>query len=300
VSSLEVTVNKFVKAHGLGNDYIVLNEGNLSFRLTPEAVRLLCHRHYGIGSDGLLVFAGSRTPPFGLRIFNPDGSEAEKSGNGIRIFAKYLFEHGYTRESAFYIETKGGLVRVELEIEGDRVAGVTVEMGRATFRSAEIPVTGEDREVVNEELNLSGQRLQFTAVSVGNPHCVILVDHLDPEQIRRLGPEIEHHPLFPQRTNVQFVKVGSRSRVAMLIWERGAGYTLASGSSACAVAATCRRLDLIDTQVTIQMPGGDLSVAIQPNWELTMRGPVSEVYAGILSADLVAEIHSTRPDHFVS
>jgi diaminopimelate epimerase len=288
-------VNRFVKAHGLGNDYIVLNEGNLSFRLTPEVVRLLCHRHYGIGSDGLLVLAGSRTPPFGLRIFNPDGSEAEKSGNGIRIFAKYLFEHGYTRDRVFYIETKGGPVRVELETEGDRVSGVTVEMGRATFRSADIPVTGEDREVVNEELNLGENLLRFTAVSVGNPHCVIFVDHLDPQEVRRLGPQIEHHPLFPHRTNVQFVKVGSRDRVAVLIWERGAGYTLASGSSACAVAAACRRLDLIDTPVTIQMPGGDLYVAIKPDLEITMRGPVSEVYAATLSADLVQEIHNTRP-----
>jgi diaminopimelate epimerase len=233
--------------------------------------------------------------PFGLRIFNPDGSEAEKSGNGIRIFAKYLFEHGYTRDRVFYIETKGGPVRVELETEGDRVSGVTVEMGRATFRSADIPVTGEDREVVNEELNLGENLLRFTAVSVGNPHCVIFVDHLDPQEVRRLGPQIEHHPLFPHRTNVQFVKVGSRDRVAVLIWERGAGYTLASGSSACAVAAACRRLDLIDTPVTIQMPGGDLYVAIKPDLEITMRGPVSEVYAATLSADLVQEIHNTRP-----
>jgi diaminopimelate epimerase len=284
-----------VKAHGLGNDYIVLNEGDLSFRLTPEVVRLLCHRHYGVGADGILLFVGSRIPPFGLRIFNPDGSEAEKSGNGIRIFAKYLFEHGYTRDKAFYIETKGGLVRVELKAEGDRVTLVTVEMGRASFRSSEIPVTGQDREVVNEELSLSEERLRFTAVSVGNPHCVILVDHPDPDEIRRLGPQVEHHPMFPQRTHVQFVKVRSRDRVAMLIWERGAGYTLASGSSACAVAAACRRLDLVDDQVTIQMPGGELAITIRPGWEITMQGPVSEVYTGTLSADLIKDIGKTRP-----
>ncbi len=288
-------MNRFVKAHGLGNDYIVLTEGDLSFQLTPEAIRLLCHRHYGIGSDGLLVFGGSRTPPFTLRIFNPDGSEAEKSGNGIRIFAKYVYEHGYTPEKTFYIQTKGGLVRAELETEGDRVTLVTVEMGRASFRSAAIPVAGQNREVVNEELSLEAARFRFTGVSVGNPHCVILVDHLDPEEIRQFGPEIEHHPLFPNRTNVQFVKVGSRDRLAMLIWERGAGYTLASGSSACAVAAACRRLGLADPEVTIQMPGGDLSVTIGPDWELTMRGPVSEIYTGTLSADLVQEIHNTKP-----
>lgn len=288
-------MNEFVKSHGLGNDYIVVNEGDLDFRLTPEAVRLLCHRHYGVGSDGILVLAGPRTAPFPLRIFNPDGSEAEKSGNGIRIFAKYLLEHGYTSEHAFYIETKGGIVRVELEIEGDRVTHATVEMGRASFRSRDIPVTGEEREVVNEELDVNGDIVQFTAVSVGNPHCVITVDQLDVEEVRRLGPQIEHHPLFPQRTNVQFIKVGSRDRVAILVWERGAGYTLASGSSACAVAAACRRLGLVDDQVTIQMPGGELAITIRPDWELVMKGPVSEVYTGTLSPDLVREIQKIRP-----
>ncbi|MFQ5961183.1 MAG: diaminopimelate epimerase, partial [Candidatus Methylomirabilales bacterium] len=257
---------------------------------------LICHRHYGIGSDGILLLVDPRTAPFGLRIFNPDGSEAEKSGNGIRIFAKYLFEQSYTREKSFYVETKGGLVRAEVELEGDRVTHVTVEMGRASFRSSDIPIAGEEREVVNEELRLEGDRLPFTAVSVGNPHCVILVDSLEPEALRQLGPQIEHHASFPQRTNVQFAKAGSRDRVAILIWERGAGYTLASGTSACAVAAVCHRLGLVDDQVTIQMPGGDLAVTIHPDWELTMRGPVSEVYTGSFSPDLVEEIKKARAE----
>lgn len=288
-------MTRFVKSHGLGNDYIVLNEADLDFRITPEAVRLLCHRHYGVGSDGILLLAGPQTAPFVLRIFNPDGTEAEKSGNGLRIFAKYLFEHGYTHEKTFYIETKGGLVRVTLEGDRDRVTTVTVEMGRASFRSHDIPVTGEEREVVNEELRVDGARFQFTAVSIGNPHCVIPVDHLEPEEVRRLGPQIEHHPVFPNRTNVQFAKVRSRDRVTILIWERGAGYTLASGSSACAVAAACRRLGLTDDRVTIQMPGGDLDITIRPEWEITLRGPVSEVYTGTLSADLIEEIRKVSP-----
>jgi len=290
-----MAVTRFVKSHGLGNDYIVLNEADLGFRITPEAVRLLCHRHYGVGSDGVLFLAGPQTAPFVLRIFNPDGTEAEKSGNGIRIFAKYLFEHGYTHEKTFYIETKGGLVRVNLEGDRDRVTTVTVEMGRASFRSDDIPVTGEEREVVNEELRVDGEHFRFTAVSMGNPHCVIPVDRLNPEEVRRLGPQIEHHPVFPHRTNVQFAKVRSRDRVAILIWERGAGYTLASGSSACAVAAACRRLGLTDDRVAIQMPGGDLDITIQPEWEITLRGPVSEVYTGTLSADLIEEIKKASP-----
>ncbi|MFQ5990302.1 MAG: diaminopimelate epimerase [Candidatus Methylomirabilales bacterium] len=280
----------FVKAHGLGNDYIIFNEADLGFRLTPEVIRLVCRRHYGVGSDGILLLVQSRAAPFGVRVFNPDGSEAEKSGNGLRIFAKYLFEYGYTRERAFSIETKGGIVRVEMEGKGDRVESVTVEMGRASFFSPEIPIAGEEREVISEEIQVGEDCFRFTGVSVGNPHCVILVDHLDPEEARRLGPQIEHHSLFPQRINVQFAKVGSRDRVAILIWERGAGYTLGSGSSACAVAAACRRHGLVDSDVTIQMPGGDLAISVQPDWHLTMRGPVSEVYTGTLSADLLHQI----------
>jgi len=287
-------VTAFVKSHGLGNDYIVLNEADLGFRLTPEAIRLLCHRHYGVGADGILLLAAPQSAPFVLRIFNPDGSEAEKSGNGIRIFAKYLFEHGYTRDTTFHIKTKGGLVRVELEKDGDRVRLVTVEMGKASFRSADIPVTGAEREVINEELRISGERVRFSAVSVGNPHCVILVDELDPEEVRRLGPKIEHHPLFPQRVNVQFARASARDRVAILIWERGAGYTLASGSSACAVAAVCRRLGLVDERVTIQMPGGELTITLQPHWGITLHGPVSEVYDGTLSADLLEALKGAR------
>jgi diaminopimelate epimerase len=248
-----------------------------------------------VGADGILLLTGPQTAPFVLRIFNPDGSEAEKSGNGIRIFAKYLFEHGYAHDRVFYIETKAGPVRVELEVEEDRVTWVTVEMGRASFQSFDIPVTGEEREVVNEELCVNGERFQFTAVSMGNPHCVILVDQLNPEEVRRLGPQIEHHPSFPHRTNVQFAKIKSRDRVAILIWERGAGYTLASGSSACAVAAACRRLGLVDDRVTIQMPGGNLAIAIHPGWEIAMRGPASETYTGTLSADLIDEIRKTSP-----
>jgi diaminopimelate epimerase len=280
-------VTAFVKSHGLGNDYLIFSEADLGFRLTPEAVRLLCHRHYGIGADGILLLAAPQTSPFVLRIFNPDGSEAQKSGNGIRLFAKYLFEHGYIRDMSFYIETKGGMVRVELEGEGDRVSLVTVEMGKASFRSPDIPVAGEEREVVNEELKVGGQALRFSAVSVGNPHCVIVLDQLDPERARSLGPQIEHHPLFPQRVNVQFAKVSARDRVAILIWERGVGYTLASGSSACAVAAACRRLGLVDDRVTVQMPGGELTVAVSHDGEITMRGPVSEICTGTISAELL-------------
>ena len=292
VSPREGWMNEFVKGHGLGNDYIVFDNSRLSFDLTPSAIRLLCHRNYGVGSDGILLLTSSETTDFGLRIFNPDGSEAEKSGNGVRIFAKYLYEHGHTKKDNFTIQTKGGIVRAALEIEEGRVWMITVDMGQATFRSREIPVAGIDREVIQEELDVQGKRLRFTGVSVGNPHCIILTDHLDPAEVKRLGPAIEGHPLFPQRINVQFAKVIARDRVKILIWERGAGYTLASGSSSCAVAAACRKNGLVDERVTIEMPGGELTIEVGKDWDLRMRGPAEEVCTGTISPELLQAIAS--------
>ncbi|MCH7949652.1 MAG: diaminopimelate epimerase [Candidatus Dadabacteria bacterium] len=283
-------MNRFVKSHGLGNDYFVLDQSQLSFDLTPEVVQLLCHRNYGIGSDGILLLVPSDKADFGLRILNPDGSEAEKSGNGLRIFAKYLFEHGHTEKEVFKISTLGGVVTVELETTGGIVPFVTVEMGEATFQSNLIPVAGEDREVVDEEINVDGELLRFTAVSVGNPHCVVFVDELDEGYIRKLGPLLETHELFPNRINVQFAKPLSREKVQILIWERGAGYTLASGSSSCAVASACVKNGLTDGNVTVSMPGGDLDINIRNDWSIKMRGAVEEVAEGTLSIDLLKRI----------
>jgi diaminopimelate epimerase len=278
----------FVKAHGLGNDYLVLEEAALTFPLTLAAIRLLCHRHYGVGSDGILLATKSHAADFGLRIFNPDGSEAEKSGNGLRIYARYLAEAGHARADTFTVETKGGVVRAALRREAGRITGVTVDMGRASFLSREIPVSGPSREVVQEPLEVDGEILTVTCVSVGNPHCVVLAEALDPARVRRLGPKVEHHPAFPNRINVQFARVLARGQVAILIWERGAGYTLASGSSACAVAAACRKNGLADERVAVQMPGGTLDVQVGPDFSLRMTGPAEPVCVGTLSADLEA------------
>ena len=283
-------MNKFVKSHGLGNDYIVLDREDISFDLTPEVIQLICHRNYGIGSDGILLLTPSRRADFGLRIFNPDGSEAEKSGNGLRIFAKFLYDHGYTKKRAFTIDTPGGLVTAELEVTRGRVSFVTVEMGQATFISTEIPIRGKKREVVGERVSIDGKILTFTGVSVGNPHCVIFTDELDEDYVRQVGPKLENHPLFPNRTNVQFAKVTSKDKVEILIWERGAGYTLASGSSSCAVAAACVKNTLTDRYVTVSMPGGELQVEVREDWSIKMRGPVQEVCAGTISQELIREI----------
>jgi diaminopimelate epimerase len=283
-------MNRFVRSHGLGNDYFVLDIADISFELSPEVIKLLSHRNYGIGSDGILLLVPSDKADFGLRIFNPDGSAAEKSGNGLRIFAKFLYEHRYIKKDSFSIDTPGGIVTAQLEVKDGRVLFVTVEMGAATFRSILIPVGGMDREVVGEEIRINGEILKFTAVSVGNPHCVVFVNELDEGYARKLGPILETHPIFPNRINVQFAKVASKDRVNILIWERGAGYTLASGSSSCAVAAACVKNGLIDRYVTVSMPGGELQVEIRENWSINMRGPVEEISCGTISRDLLERI----------
>lgn len=287
--------NSFVKSHALGNDYIVMDPGALSFPLTPEAIRLICDRHLGVGSDGILAHVPAEAADYGLRIFNPDGSEAEKSGNGLRIFARYLHDHGLTHARTFTVQTPGGLVTVALQLEGSEVAQVTVEMGVATFRSERIPTTGPPREVVDETLEVDGTAVAVTAVSMGNPHCVVFVPDLARVDLHRLGPKLEHHRLFPQRTNVQFAEVRARDRVAILIWERGAGETMASGSSACAVAAAAVRRGAADAgDVTVEMSGGTLLISVGADWSIRMSGPATEVYEGTLSPGLIRTLEELR------
>ena len=292
-------MNCFVKSHGLGNDYIVLDSAEIDFELGKAAIELICHRNYGIGSDGILLLVSPKRGDFGLRILNPDGSEAEKSGNGLRIFAKYLYERKHASSKTFSIDTPGGLVTAEVEEKDGKVHHVTVEMGRATFRADEIPVnTANKGEVVEEHLVLSQGKFHFTAVSVGNPHCVIFFDELREGLIRELGPEIENHPVFPNRTNVQFAQVISPDSVRILIWERGAGYTLASGSSSCAVAAACVKSDLTNRKLRVLMPGGHLDINVGEDWSITMRGEVEEVFSGILSDDLLYRLKNPSAMNF--
>jgi diaminopimelate epimerase len=280
---------RFVKGHGLGNDYLVIDEADLPCQLTEAAIVRICDRNWGVGSDGILLLVPSTHADFGLRIFNPDGSEAEKSGNGLRIFAKYLWDHGHAKAPTFTVETKGGVVECECHVKDGRVGLVTVEMGGATFRAPEIPMNGPDREVVGVPLQLaSGAALSVTAVSVGNPHCVIFVRELDDAECRRVGPLVERHPAFPNRTNVQFAKVLTRDTLEILIWERGAGYTLASGSSSCGAAAAAVKNGLCRPgRVTVRMPGGTLAVDVRPDWSLRLQGPVEEVCTGTLSREFV-------------
>ena len=274
---------RFTKGHGLGNDYLVLDEGNLDFPFTPASVRWICHRNWGVGSDGILLRTASARADVGLRIFNPDGSEAEKSGNGLRIFAKYLWEHGGLRKSPMRIETKGGLVEAECHLVDGRVAEVTVEMGHATFRAPEIPMHGPDRDVVGIALQVGERFFTVTCVSVGNPHCVVFRDRLDDAEVREWGPRIETHPAFPNRTNVEFVQVLGPNRVRQRTWERGTGETLACGSGACAVAVVSMLEGRVDREVVVELRGGELEIT-WPGGDspVYMTGPTAEVFTGLV------------------
>ena len=282
----------FAKGHGLGNDYVVMAQADLKAPLSPTAIQRICDRNWGVGGDGILLSVPTGRADFGVRIFNPDGSEAEKSGNGLRIFAKYLWDHGHAKTPTFTVDTKGGVVECQCRVRDGRVDFVSVEMGRATFRAPEIPMNGPDRDVVGVPLQLSdGTALTVTAVSVGNPHCVTFVERLDEAAARRLGPLLEHHPAFPNRTNVQFARVVGRDAVDILIWERGAGFTLASGSSSCGAAAAAVRNGRCDPgRVRVRMPGGELVVEVRPDWSLLLEGPVEEVYTGTLTAEFAASL----------
>jgi len=263
----------FAKSHGLGNDYIVLDGERFGITLTPERVRLLCHRNLGLGSDGILEVT-KRGERFFARIWNPDGSETERSGNGLRIAAKFLSDHGYTIDGSFVIETVAGPVNAEVFRRGGRVYAVRLEMGQA----------GVDRSV--RSLEVGGVKLDVCVVSVGNPHCVIFGEPLTRERLLTLGPLVERHAKFPERINVQLAQADARDRARMLVWERGAGHTLASGTSACAVATACYDRGLVDGKLTVEMEGGLLELEVAPDLTLIMTGPVEEVYVGTLSPDL--------------
>ena len=286
--------NGFFKGHGLGNDYIVMDPAELEFRLTPGNIRAICDRNWGVGSDGILTLESSDKADFGLRIFNPDGSEAEKSGNGLRIFARYLHATRKTRRRSFSVNTKGGLVQIALHIDshGDASAA-TVEMGKATFGPAALPCSLKVAELIEQPIAAAGEKLLFTGVSVGNPHCVIFRPKGAPwtrDDLLRLGPELENHKLFPRRTNVQLgVPTGPRE-IYILIWERGAGETQASGSSSCAAASAAVRLGLVQSPVTVKAPGGTLRIQVHEDYDLTMEGPVAEVGRGSLSPSFVRSL----------
>ena len=274
----------FTKYHALGNDYIVINPKDLSAPLTTEQVKTICHRNFGVGSDGILLGPiPSETAKCALKIYNPDGSIAEKSGNGLRIFSRYLWDTKFVGNDEFLIQTDGGLVRSTV-YDGGKM--VKVEMGKVSFASEKIPVVGAPREVLNEKITVGGREFSFCAATIGNPHCVLPLPEISAKLAHEFGPLLEVHPHFPNRTNVQFLKVLDRNNIQIEIWERGAGYTLASGSSSSAAAAVAHRLGLVDRSISVHMPGGIIKIEISDGFAIRMTGPVTRVSEGVIEPEI--------------
>jgi diaminopimelate epimerase len=284
---------EYFKYHALGNDYLVIDPKTNPIELTPQAIRLICHRHFGIGSDGILFGPLNEPGQIALKIFNPDGSEAEKSGNGIRIFSRYLIESGQSGKLVFDLLTLGGLVRIEaLKADGSEIK---VDMGTVTFWSERIPVAGPAREVIEESLSVGNTVCTVTCLSIGNPHCVIPMSEISKETACKLGPLVENHALFPNRINLQLLKVLDRRNIQIEIWERGAGYTLASGSSSCAAASAAYKLGLVDNELTVQMPGGKIGIQIAADGHVFMQGSVSSVAKGHFTEEFATAVRDARP-----
>ena len=263
------------KYDGLGNDYLVLDPNLNSIELTEEKIKKICNRNFGVGSDGILYGPILKDNKIKVRIFNPDGSEAEKSGNGVRIFSKYLLDKGYVKEKTFILSTLGGDVKVEyLDKMGEKIK---VAMGKVTFESEEIPVSGEKRKVIYETFNFNGKEFKGTCVSIGNPHCVIPMKNISKDLAERLGPYVENYKNFPNKINMQLLEVIDRNNIKIEIYERGAGYTLASGSSSCAASCAAYELGLVDNKVKVHMPGGILDIEILKDKMVYMTGPVEYI-----------------------
>lgn len=268
---------KFKKYHALGNDYLILDPKDSKELPDKDAVVRICHRNFGLGSDGILFGPlPSKKADFALRIINPDGSEAEKSGNGLRIFARYLYDSGSVTNEAFTVDTLGGIVTCQVDKDA---ASISVDMGKVRFAMDHVPVDGPEQTDHNfgQTLTINGTDYTVYLADIGNPHCVIPLPEISEELTCRDGAVIECHPLFPNRTNVQFLKVLDRNNIQIEIWERGAGYTLASGSSSSAAAAVAHRIGLCDRTITVHMPGGKIRIEIGDDFQINMTGPATRV-----------------------
>lgn len=272
----------FIKMHGLGNDFICLDhflfQPDINY---PDTARNLCHRRFGAGGDGLIAILPSTKADARMRIFNPDGSEPEMCGNGIRCFARYVYDAGYVHREEITVETLAGVLTIRLEIHDEEVLGLTVNMGEPCLEPELIPVrAGKDR-AVQENLEVCGRELTFTAVSMGNPHCVLFIDDLETLEFETLGPAIEKHSLFPRKTNVEFIRVDNPREITMKVWERGAGPTLACGTGACASVVAGVLEGRTERDVIVHLPGGDLKIHWADNNQVYMTGPAVYVFKGI-------------------
>jgi diaminopimelate epimerase len=281
----------FSKMHGLGNDYVVINESEeivIPEDKKPAVVKQLCRRGFSIGADGVIFVSSSNIAKIRFRIFNADGSEAEMCGNGIRCFAKFIYENHVVGQETIQVETLGGIKTLQLKVQEGEVISSRVDMGLASFLAQEIPMLTDKEEFLDEELEVDGRKFHLTTVNVGNPHAVIFTDDLKDVGLDEVGPLLENHAAFPERINVHFARIISPSEVEMITWERGSGYTLACGTGATSVALSGYRLGQLNHDVLVHLPGGELEISIyQVDGKLGafMEGDAIMVFEGIIEID---------------
>ena len=272
---------KFTKMHGIGNDYVYVNCFEESVKNPAEVSKFVSDRHFGIGSDGLILISPSAIADFRMNIYNADGSQAEMCGNGIRCVAKYVYDYGLTDKTDISVETLAGIKYLRLQVENGKVASVEVNMGAPILEPKEIPVAVEESPVVNVPVEVKGKIYHMTCVSMGNPHAIIFMNNVKDLDIEAIGPYFENHTVFPKRTNTEFVEVLDRNTVNMRVWERGSDETLACGTGACATTVACILNDKTENEVTVHLLGGDLKI----RWDreanqVYMTGPATVVFDG--------------------
>ena len=272
---------KFTKMHGIGNDYVYVNCFSERVENPVEAAIIVSDRHFGIGSDGLILIKPSDVADFKMEMYNEDGSLGAMCGNGIRCVAKYVYDYGLTRNTSISIETGSGIKYLELTVENDRVKCVRVDMGEPILKAADIPVLARKETLISEPILVAGEQYSMTCVSMGNPHAVVPVEDPAALEIEKIGPKFENHPMFPDRINTEFIRVLDRDNIQMRVWERGSGETLACGTGACATTVACILNGWVNRKVTVHLRGGDLQI----EWNETdnkvyMTGPATIVFDG--------------------
>ena len=272
---------KFTKMQGIGNDYVYVNCFQETVEHPGEVAKLVSDRHFGIGSDGLILIKPSDVADFEMDMYNSDGSRGAMCGNGIRCVAKYVYDYGLTEKTSITVNTVSGIKYLDLTIENGKAVQIRVNMGAPILEPFRIPVISEKEIVIDEPILADGKEYRITAVSMGNPHAVIYIEDVNGLDIEKIGPQFEHHPIFPDRVNTEFVKVLDRNTVEMRVWERGAGETLACGTGACAVAVASILNGLTEDEVTVKLLGGDLKIYWDRKENLVyMTGPAEVVFDG--------------------
>ena len=273
---------KFTKMQGLGNDYVYVDCTKEELATPADVARAVSDRHFGIGSDGLILIKPSEAADFYMEMYNADGSRSAMCGNGIRCVAKYVYDHELTSQTTITVETGAGIKTLELLVENGKVTQVTVDMGEPILAPEEIPVVAEGTRVVDEPILVDGKEWRMTCVSMGNPHAVVFVDDVANLELEKYGPDFENHTRFPKRTNTEFVQVHSRTEASMRVWERGSAETWACGTGTCASVMACILNGYTDNKVLVHLRGGDLVIEYNPdNNHIYMTGPATEVFQGV-------------------